>query len=389
MTVADFVYPPPSPSRPRGANWRAYPVPPPYTGNGRSNHHIPPYLQVRGQVPNISSMELPGIGNLSLYDNLDQDPSSSAGGGHHDGRPRTQSSSWKGASLSSQRNADRMNPYNSVADLRDNDKAERTTEAEMIQQGLMTNDPNRGHRYAPDDPSSVYINHLTPLTTKSAVLPQGATRYLRFDSVNPQEMDEEVLGKCAIGRLKNVSLLLPDFLIHADDFKVDVMGKVVGIRKLEQYNEYVIRFDDIRDAVAAYNEIKALNRWPVEFVKASYYHNIPGVETPFWTPNESAVVIHTFAANRSGFLASTDIATAVPDPKKELRKVLESQFGDCIQCMYEEETSGAHYISFKVIFYAVTMADTVAREWAHGCSVYAPGTRCIVSLVSPPPVPPC
>jgi hypothetical protein len=156
---------------------------------------------------------------------------------------------------------------------------------------------------------------------------------------------------------------------------MNVMMRVAGVRKLiERGNangEYLLRFDSIYDAIEAFFELRALNRWGVEFIPDIQFHNQGGIETPNWTANESVVMICVFQRNRNGLVPLMQVAHLVQFIRADLFRMLEDEFG--FDCVFEllEEAFGEHHIAFKASFASVTIADRVARRWADGFAAFS------------------
>jgi hypothetical protein len=174
------------------------------------------------------------------------------------------------------------------------------------------------------------------------------------------------------------------------------MREVVGLRKSIDHGEYVLRFDDMRHAIIAFIEISALRRWPVEFVPPSYFHNVPDIESPFWTPNESCLCFYVMMRGVDDkFVMKERISQdlRVPDPAydafwngvmHELTQALRVRFGDCVQAVERTGDVGVMTL-FKVTFYAVTQADRVVREMAmkNGITTFG-STQAFYGVVSLP-----
>ena len=151
---------------------------------------------------------------------------------------------------------------------------------------------------------------------------------------------------------------------------MNVMLRVAGVRKLiERGNadgEYLLRFDSIYDAIEAFFELRALNRWGVEFIPDIQFHNQGGIETPNWTVNESALMICVFQRNQNGWIPTIQTSHLAHVTRVDLVRMIEEEFG--YGCVFEidEEAFGEHHVAFKVSFASVTIADRVARRWADG-----------------------
>jgi hypothetical protein len=153
------------------------------------------------------------------------------------------------------------------------------------------------------------------------------------------------------------------------------MLRVAGVRKLiERGNddgEYLLRFDNIYDAIEAFFELRALNRWGVEFIPDIQFHNQGGIETPNWTVNETVLMICVFHRNQIGWVPTMKIAHLLQYTRTELFRLLEEEFG--VDCVFEltEEAFGENHVAFKVSFASVTIADRVARRWVDGFAAFS------------------
>jgi hypothetical protein len=151
---------------------------------------------------------------------------------------------------------------------------------------------------------------------------------------------------------------------------MNFMENVVGVRKLTQLGEYVLRFDDIRHAMTAFVEIGALRRWPCEFVKPAYFHNVPQVETPFWTPNESCAALYVFLRLGDKWVTLDAKDSRWFDVYKDVDQAFSARFGDCIES-FVQVTQVEMSTILKVSFWGVTQADAVASALKTPMSVFS------------------
>jgi hypothetical protein len=151
---------------------------------------------------------------------------------------------------------------------------------------------------------------------------------------------------------------------------MNFMENVVGVRKLTQLGEYVLRFDDIRHAITAFTEIGALRRWPCEFVKPAYFHNVPQVETPFWTPNESCAALYIFLRLGDEWVTLDPKDSRWFDVHADIGRALTDRFGDCVES-FEQEQQVDFASIVKASFWAVTQADSVASKLKTPISLFA------------------
>jgi hypothetical protein len=155
---------------------------------------------------------------------------------------------------------------------------------------------------------------------------------------------------------------------------MNIMKGLIGIRKFGdfsqyKYGQYMLRFDDLRESAQALTDIRALNRWYVEYVRPATFHNVPTIETPNWTPNEATLQLLVFCRDKNGWLARVDFEEQMEYLKQDVVRVLREDFGDCVESI-THDTVGDFHLGFKVTFFALSTTDRVRQLWELGRGVF-------------------